>query len=141
MKVGIAAVLVMIVTCSVMLIWILATDQRRKAATGGSRSQECHQYAKRLRESLNLSVDPGTDFTRYVCDGWSRTHVFCVAEEAFMSTFDRMSRFVRALDIPARGQTPVQQAAAFNRDCVKVLRGERNEMPRVRLALAAAGIT
>ncbi|KAH6934131.1 hypothetical protein HPB50_020669 [Hyalomma asiaticum] len=140
-KASIAVVLVIIVTITATLIWLLASTESRKAASEGCRSQECEQYAKRLRESLNESVHPCTDFTRYVCDGWRRTHVFSVAEEAFMSTFDGMSRFVRTIEIPASGQTPVQRAAAFYRSCIKVLRGERNEMPRVRLALAAAGIT
>ncbi|XP_075542669.1 endothelin-converting enzyme 1-like [Dermacentor variabilis] len=138
---SVAAVLVVVVAGAMMLILLVASGRSRKAATDGCRSEECHQYAKRLRDSLNESVDPCADFTRYVCDGWRRTHEFSVAEEAFLSTFDKMSRFVQALDVPPRGQSALQRAAAFYRSCVSVLHGERNEMPRVERALTAAGIT
>ncbi|XP_037564923.1 endothelin-converting enzyme 1-like [Dermacentor silvarum] len=140
-KTSVAAVLVVIVTGAVMLIWLVASYRSSKVLSDGCRSEECYQYAKRLRESLNESVDPCADFTRYVCDGWRRKHEFSVAEEAFLSTFDKMSRFVRGLEVQPRGQSALQRAAAFYRSCVGVLRGERDEMPRVKRALAAAGIT
>ncbi|KAH7958362.1 hypothetical protein HPB49_001046 [Dermacentor silvarum] len=118
-----------------------SSQSHEKDLSAACRSEECHQYAKRLRESLNESVDPCTNFTRYVCDGWRRRHQLSVAEEAFMWTFDRMSKFVRTIEVPPHHQTAVTRAAAFYRSCVSVLRGERDELSRVKRAMAAAGIT
>ncbi|KAH7960462.1 hypothetical protein HPB49_020024 [Dermacentor silvarum] len=141
-KASVAAALVMIATTLAVLIWLMASSQsHEKDSSAACRSEECHQYAKRLRESLNESVDPCTDFTRYVCDGWRRRHQLSVAEEAFMWTFDRMSKFVRSIEVPQHDQTAVTRAAAFYRSCVSVLRGERDEISRVKRAMAAAGIT
>ncbi|XP_075541008.1 uncharacterized protein LOC142575486 [Dermacentor variabilis] len=128
------------VVASAVTALIIVFGKTRTAANGGCRSEECAQYALRLQESINESVDPCADFTRYVCDGWRRRHKLSVAHEAFMSTFDSMSSFVRALVVPPRGHSAVERSAAFYRSCVSVLRGERDEMPRVAGALAAAGI-
>ncbi|XP_065305173.2 uncharacterized protein [Dermacentor albipictus] len=137
----VVAVVPLLVLASLAIVLFIGLSEKHAVTHGGCKSEECHHYARRLRESINESVDPCVDFSSYVCDGWRRNHEFSVAEEAFTSTFDSMSSFVRALAVPPHGQSTIERSAAFYRSCITVLRGERDEMPRVRSALAAAGIT
>ncbi|KAH6942979.1 hypothetical protein HPB50_013263 [Hyalomma asiaticum] len=136
----IAVAVVVVAAILAALVLLLALSEVTTTSRDVCTTDACYEYSKRLRESLNLSVHPCVDFTRFVCDGWRRTHDSSVAEAAFLSTFERMSRFVRALDVPARGQSAVERAAAFYRSCEYVLLGTRNEEHRVKSVLAAAGI-
>nr|XP_050046517.1 uncharacterized protein LOC126543438 [Dermacentor andersoni] len=104
-------------------------------------SQECLEYGKLLRSSIDDSVSPCHNFTRFVCGGWRREHRLSVREELYKRAVERMTRFVRTIEVPTKGQNGVQRAAAVYRSCDDVLQGERNELAAVKRYLLEAGIT
>lgn len=104
-------------------------------------SHECLEYGKLLRSSIDDSVAPCHNFTRFVCGGWRREHRLSVREELYERAMERMTRLVRTIEVPAKDQNSVQRAAAVYRSCDDVLQGERDELEAVKNYLLEAGIT
>ncbi|XP_070394067.1 endothelin-converting enzyme homolog [Dermacentor albipictus] len=102
---------------------------------------ECVMYGKQLSSSIDASVPPCHNFTRFVCGGWQREHQLSVREELNERVIEHMTRLVRTMAVPAADQNSVQRAAAVYRSCDKVLQGERDELATVKRALLEAGIT
>ncbi|KAH7945748.1 hypothetical protein HPB49_015152 [Dermacentor silvarum] len=102
---------------------------------------ECLVYGEQLTSSIDASAPPCHNFTRFVCGGWRREHQLSVREELNERVMERVTRLVRAIEVPATDQNSVQRAAAVYRSCDYVLQGERDELAAVKRALLEAGIT
>ncbi|KAH7956248.1 hypothetical protein HPB52_007660 [Rhipicephalus sanguineus] len=103
-------------------------------------THECQEYGKLLRSSIDDSVPPCHNFTRFVCGGWQREHRLSVREELYERAIERMTRLVRTIEVPKTDQNSVQLAAAIYRSCDYVLQGERDELAAVKKYLLDAGI-
>ncbi|XP_077516866.1 uncharacterized protein LOC144127791 [Amblyomma americanum] len=104
------------------------------------RTGRCLEYARRLRNTLNTSLNPCESFTRFVCDGLRRRNRLSVREEAFLGVVRKLSSLLLSVPVPSRGQTSLQRAAAFYRSCDDVLQGRADELRKVKKALLDAGI-
>ncbi|KAH6933719.1 hypothetical protein HPB50_017685 [Hyalomma asiaticum] len=105
------------------------------------RTHECQEYGKLLRSSIDDSVPPCRNFTRFVCGGWRREHRLSVREELYERAMERMTRLVRTIEVPSTDQNSVQRAAAIYRSCDDVLQGEQDELAAVKKYLVDAGIS
>ncbi|KAL1420851.1 hypothetical protein MTO96_023703 [Rhipicephalus appendiculatus] len=103
-------------------------------------THECLEYGKLLRSSIDDSVLPCHNFTRFVCGGWRREHRLSVREELYERAIERMTRLVRTIEVPATDQNSVQLAAAIYRSCDDVLQGVRDDLVAVKKYLLDAGI-
>ncbi|KAK8759085.1 hypothetical protein V5799_003277 [Amblyomma americanum] len=104
------------------------------------RTEPCREYARRLRATLNTSLNPCEGFSRFVCDGWWRRSQLSVREEAFLGVLREMSSLLSSVPVPTTGQTTLQRAAAFYRSCDGVLQGRSDQLLKVKRALLDAGI-
>ncbi|XP_077533304.1 uncharacterized protein LOC144145524 [Haemaphysalis longicornis] len=128
------------VACAIALLAGLRAftdDARRKVC----RSPACVEYAARLRNSLNVSVRPCDNFTRFVCDGWSRMHQLGVHELLVTRALSTMHRSAQEAHVPKTGQNRAQRGIALYRSCNGVLQGSHDELPAVVQALEEVGIT
>ncbi|KAK8775283.1 hypothetical protein V5799_031376 [Amblyomma americanum] len=103
-------------------------------------SHACRAYANGLLLSVNKSVNPCQDFTRFVCDRWQREHFLDVWEDRFGRILTKLDPYLKSIEWRVVGQNEEQRASAVYRSCESVLRGERDELPAVKAALADAGI-
>ncbi|KAK8786152.1 hypothetical protein V5799_007482, partial [Amblyomma americanum] len=87
------------------------------------RTKSCLEYARRLRYTLNTSLNPCESFKRFVCDGWRRRNRLSVRQEAFLGVVRKLSSLLLSVPVPSTGQASLQRAATFYRSCHKVLHG------------------
>ncbi|KAH9382803.1 hypothetical protein HPB48_023363 [Haemaphysalis longicornis] len=98
----------------------------------------CAEYARRIRESINLSVDPCAKLYRHVCDGWDATHEGSVLEYEHVQL---ASAYLRNLPAPRTGQSPLQKAAVFFRSCEDVFHSDRDGTPMLQSLLLKCGVS
>ncbi|XP_077498627.1 uncharacterized protein LOC144109703 [Amblyomma americanum] len=136
---------VVLVAVLVASLFLLVLFTRPKVSQWHDTMRVCHtkrclEYARRLRNTLNTSLNPCESFTRFVCDGWRRRNRLSVREEAFLGVVRKLSSLLLSVPVPSRGQTSLQRAAAFYRSCDDVLQGRADELRKVKRALLDAGI-
>ncbi|KAH7952011.1 hypothetical protein HPB52_016846 [Rhipicephalus sanguineus] len=137
---AVGACLLFIVVLVTVLVVVLLPG-RPGLAPNYCSTIECLVYGEQLTSSIDSSVPPCNNFTRFVCGGWRREHQLSVREELSERVIERMTRLVRAIAVPATDQNSVQRAAAVYRSCDNVLQGERDDVTVVKRALLEAGIT
>ncbi|XP_054930159.1 neprilysin-like [Dermacentor andersoni] len=128
-------VLVIVVLIVLKIVWFQYSGSPNVCLTSA-----CDAYSHRLLQSINTSVDPCRDFTRFVCGGWKRSQNLDVREDQFIVFLDRLDATLNDADIPLTGQNDEQRAAALYRSCDDVLQGKKDEMAAVKAALRDAGI-
>ncbi|XP_075543802.1 endothelin-converting enzyme 1-like [Dermacentor variabilis] len=131
----ISIVLVVVVLIVLKIVWFQYSGSPNVCLTSA-----CDAYSHRLLQSINTSVDPCRDFTRFVCGGWKRSQNLDVWEEQFVGFLDRLDATLKDAEIPLTGQNDEQRAAALYRSCDDVLQGKKDEMAAVKAALRDAGI-
>ncbi|XP_077549585.1 membrane metallo-endopeptidase-like 1 [Haemaphysalis longicornis] len=100
----------------------------------------CQEYARRLRATVNRSVNPCQSFTRFVCDGWRRDNHHSVWEDQFKLVLKKLDTALHDIQWPRTGQNVEERAAAVYQSCDDVLKGKRDELPAVKAVLAEARI-
>ncbi|KAH9366138.1 hypothetical protein HPB48_008139 [Haemaphysalis longicornis] len=112
----------------------------REASVAKRRRRVLTQGARRLRATVNRSVNPCQSFTRFVCDGWRRDNPHSVWQDQFRLVLKRLDTALHGVQWPRTGQNEEQRAAAVYQSCDDVFKGKRDELPAVKAALAEAGI-
>ncbi|KAH7960536.1 hypothetical protein HPB49_020998 [Dermacentor silvarum] len=122
------------------LLMVVLFAKRSGPAGDVCQSLECREYAKLLVSSIDTTVSPCHNFTRFVCGHWERSSELSVRETLYERALDRMTRHLFTIDVPSSGQNSVQRAAAVYRSCLNVLQGSADEVVSVKRALTEAGI-
>ncbi|XP_049522411.1 neprilysin-1 [Dermacentor silvarum] len=104
------------------------------------KTHACLAYSKRLLSSIDDSVNPCKNFTRFVCGGWQKANSYSVWENQFQSVLNKLSKALNSIDVPSSGQHGEQRAAAVYRSCIAILEGSGDELAAVKKALDDAGI-
>ncbi|KAK8763208.1 hypothetical protein V5799_034182 [Amblyomma americanum] len=122
----------------VRMYWIPTPSKNNVCTT-----HECLAYSRHLLQSINADVDPCESFTRFVCHGWEKKHLFSVRETHFANVVRKVTESADALsdNYTIRGQNEAQRAATLYLSCHDILRGASNQLALVKEALATAGIT
>ncbi|XP_065286547.1 endothelin-converting enzyme-like 1 [Dermacentor albipictus] len=130
------------ITTSIGATLLMAVLFAKRSAPAGDvcQSHECREYAKLLLSSVDTTVSPCHNFTRFVCGRWERNSELSVRETLYVRAVERMRRHLFDIEVPSSGQNSVQRAAAVYRSCVNVLRGHADEVVSVKRALTEAGI-
>ncbi|KAH7954220.1 hypothetical protein HPB49_016683 [Dermacentor silvarum] len=131
----ISLVIVIVVLVVLKILWF-----QYAVAPSVCLTSACGAYSHRLLQSVNMSVDPCRDFTRFVCGGWERSQNLDVREDQFLAYLNRLDATLKDANIPLTGQNEEQRAAALYRSCDDVLQGKNDEMAAVKAALHDAGI-
>ncbi|KAH9366629.1 hypothetical protein HPB48_018167 [Haemaphysalis longicornis] len=100
----------------------------------------CQEYSRRLRATVNRSVNPCQSFTRFVCDGWRRDNPLSVWQDQFKLVLKKLDTALHGVEWPRTGQNDEQRAAAVYQSCDDVFKGKRDELPAVKAALTEARI-
>ncbi|KAK8774522.1 hypothetical protein V5799_010943 [Amblyomma americanum] len=137
----IVAVSAFVVLVVVVVLGIIRVAWARPPAVSNvCLSHACRAYADQLLLSINKSVNPCHDFTRFVCDGWQRQHHLTVWQHLFKRILSKLDHFLKSTEWRVVGQNEEQRAAAVYQSCDSVFRGDNDELPAVAAALADAGI-
>ncbi|KAH6941536.1 hypothetical protein HPB50_019303 [Hyalomma asiaticum] len=124
----------LIILSAILLSSVLAAHillaKTRPQGPAVCRTKPCLDYARLLAASVNTSLDPCMDFTRFVCSGWRRNNKLSVQETWMMFDLRRLYQTLRSVDVPRKQQTMLQRSAAFMRSCEAVRNGEMDEMPK-----------
>ncbi|XP_075546751.1 uncharacterized protein LOC142579952 [Dermacentor variabilis] len=125
------------------LLLLLAVYAGRKShAHKSCTTPGCIEFARSLRQSINISVQPCENFGRFVCDGWRTRYRLTVHEQAFVKVLESVG--LSLLTVPVSGNqgqhSAKQKAALLYRSCDSVRRGDRDELENVREALRSEGI-
>nr|XP_050039739.1 endothelin-converting enzyme 1-like [Dermacentor andersoni] len=135
-----ACVLTVILTSALVALAIKAAFFAEEPFSNVCKTHACLAYSHRLRSSIDDSVNPCKNFTRFVCGGWQKANELSVWEDQFKSVLDRLSKTLSSIQVPPSGQNEEQRAAAVYRSCMAILEGSRDELAAVRKALDDAGI-
>ncbi|XP_049525104.1 uncharacterized protein LOC125946350 [Dermacentor silvarum] len=116
-----------------VLVYILSQllYNRKDSPRATCMNHVCREYARRLLDSLNRSVDPCHSFTRFVCDGWRQRQLLSVRELIFSAATERILRVVNTMDVPLSGQSLLQRATKLYRYAL-----ERQERPKDQVRLS-----
>ncbi|KAK8782838.1 hypothetical protein V5799_015818 [Amblyomma americanum] len=113
--------------------------------TGNSRayctSPACDAFAHLLHASINSSFSPCDDFGHFVCQRWRQSHRYSVNEEYYRAALETMSRLIKEVKVPPKGQNALQQMAAYYRSCYDLHSAERDDTALVKAWLLEAGVT
>ncbi|KAH6935400.1 hypothetical protein HPB50_005560 [Hyalomma asiaticum] len=109
-------------------------------SSGVCKTHACLAYSERLLSSLDDTVNPCRNFTRFVCDGWQKASERSVKEVQFQGVLDKLTSLLKNIDVPPTGQNEEQRAAAVYRSCMDLLEDKKDELAAVQKALNDAGI-
>ncbi|XP_064487911.1 neprilysin-like isoform X3 [Ornithodoros turicata] len=133
-----AAVTVVLTLCSLGIY--LAS--RSKLSSAMCRTRPCSHFSKILNKTINYSMNPCTDFYKYVCAGW-KTSPIAPARSVFENYENSIAKIIleRVLRerVPLKRQTAFQKAARLIQTCVDVKRNAHLSAETLRQLMASVG--
>ncbi|XP_075729697.1 uncharacterized protein LOC142771734 isoform X2 [Rhipicephalus microplus] len=142
-KYGSSTLLALVVVAFVVAVIILATGRylRNHAASTLHQcvGETCHRYEELLSNAMDPEAQPCDNFYAHVCGTWIKTArkpVYEVNWERFLVEIAKRTADLNPL--VGANQRPVDKAVTYIKACLSPL--ERDNMPEVRAALAAARV-
>ncbi|XP_075729698.1 uncharacterized protein LOC142771735 isoform X1 [Rhipicephalus microplus] len=142
-KHGSGTLLALVVVAFVVAVIILAAGRylRHHAASTLHQcvGETCHRYEELLSNAMDPEAHPCDDFYAHVCGTWIKTArkpVYEVNWERFLVEIAKRTADLNPL--VGANQRPVDKAVTYIKACLSPL--ERDNMPEVRAALAAARV-